>query len=864
MEIIITLLVLLVLGLGIFVPLSIQAKLNNIKEQVSSLQKQILQTDNKLMFLINNMVRKEDLEHFYKLHKTAEQTTKKQADEQDVTLSANVAKRDEEKPEVVEHENIAEKEHLETNPIAAIEKDIDNTAETSMKEQTKIQQDEESAVKTPSIAAIKKEDPQISMRPTVVAHRPSASIDEQETETIEAPQKSFIERIMGDNWLSKIGIITLVIGIGFFVKYAIDQNWINEVARVGIGLITGFIIIGIAHKMKKEYHIFSSILVGGGISVFYVTITLAFREYAIFNQTVAFILLTVITIFSVIISLFYNRQELAIFSLLGGFLSPLMVTTDTGNYIALFSFLLILNAGMLIISLKKNWQLLGGIAYGLSILFFWIWLMASFQDQYTGATIFASLFFIQFYSLAIIEHYKANKKMTVYQALLILTNNLSVFFAFMFIFRSSDYDLRGLFTLIIAVTNAIILLLLFRQTRVDKNMIYLIIAIIMSFVSLAIPIQLRGHVITMFWAAETVLLLWLWQRSKINAFRFGFLVITLLTIISYLMDISHYNNSPYEGNLSIIFNHSFITGVVLIASFAVSLFLLRKEPKNDNFCINGSHIFELKDIINAFTVSLISLIFLVPFLELNYQLGVYTDVQNYNVNSFRYTSLATYICLFVAGLSFVFQKKIGYKGFIFLTCFLALYLFGYSSLAIELRKDIFLYHSYTSSSFFIVHLLSLLAIGYIYFILIKRIKTESLFSFKLSCWILVVIAVAILSIELDHLIVWMFSYGDNYDSLLKQTHNIAYPILWGLIAMILMVWGLKKKESILRQISLIFFGLIILKFYLYDVWFMSQAGLIISFVVLGIIFLIVSFLQQKIKKLMKEDELPEDETDMDL
>ena len=75
--------------------------------------------------------------------------------------------------------------------------------------------------------------------------------------------------------------------------------------------------------------------------------------------------------------------------------------------------------------------------------------------------------------------------------------------------------------------------------------------------------------------------------------------------------------------------------------------------------------------------------------------------------------------------------------------------------------------------------------------------------------------------------------------------------------MILMIWGLNGKEVLLRKISLIFFGVIILKFYAYDVWRMSQAGRIVSFIILGVILLSVSFLQQKIKTLVKADEVEE-------
>lgn len=278
-------------------------------------------------------------------------------------------------------------------------------------------------------------------------HTPSSVLKQEVTPSFESQrevipppvphindQRNFIERILGDNWLSKIGIITLVLGIAFFVKYAIDQDWINEVGRVGIGLLTGALIIGIAHKLKSKYHVFSSILVGGGISVFYITITLAFREYELFGQTVAFILLIITTVFSVLLSLLYDRKELAIFSLLGGFASPLMASTGAGNYIVLFSYILILNTGMLVVSFVKQWRVIGMISYLLTLLFFWTWVLTSYNNEFFKVAIFVSLFYIQFYLLALFDHYKSGKKISLYQIFLILSVNLFDYLAYIYIY----------------------------------------------------------------------------------------------------------------------------------------------------------------------------------------------------------------------------------------------------------------------------------------------------------------------------------------------------------------------------------------------------------------------------------------------
>lgn len=673
---------------------------------------------------------------------------------------------------------------------------------------------------------------------------PPSSVSEKDD------SQNFLEWILGANWLSKIGIVTLVLGIAFFVKYAIDQNWINEVGRVGIGLLTGAIIIGIAHLLKAKYHVFSSILVGGGISVFYITITLAFREYELFSQTIAFGLLIFITLFSVLLSLVYDRKELAIFSLLGGFASPLMVSTGAGNYLVLFSYILILNTGMLIVSFVKKWRIIGVISYGMTLVFFWSWTLVSFKDEFFNVAIIISLFFVQFYLLALFDHFKSGKNISAYQVFLILSNNLLTYLAYLYVFDKYSSDLRGIITISLAVANAVVLVTLFRNSKIDRNLIYLLIAVVMSLVSLAVPIQLKGHVITLFWAAESVVLLWLWQKSQIRVFHVGFILISILTLFSYLIDIN--NNYSYYDSFEILVNRLFITGLSVVASYVINLFLLKKDKE---------HLNENLQIIWLFKFLIIILSYVLLFIELNFQLKAYTDITIYGISSFRSVTLATFTTIYIAVLAYIYRKQISSGSFLFGLLYVSVFLYTviYSYFVIELRADIFhRFHDITyTPGLFHVHLLSLPAIGYIIYLLVRNMKPFSQGRTILS-WILTVLVVTVLSIETDNVIIGIWGNHTNYKDLLYNIHTFGYPILWGMIAMILMIWGLNRKEVLLRKISLVFFVLIIIKFYAYDVWMMSQAGRIISFVILGVILLVVSFLLQKIRTLVKEPEKTDD------
>src|SRR6478735_46273 len=108
-----------------------------------------------------------------------------------------------------------------------------------------------------------------------------------------------LEKFIGENLINKIAIALVVLGIGYFVKFAIDQQWINEYGRVAIGILCGGILIGTAHYLRNSYRAFSSVLVGGGIATFYFTITLAFQVYGMFHPPViAFSIMVLITIFT--------------------------------------------------------------------------------------------------------------------------------------------------------------------------------------------------------------------------------------------------------------------------------------------------------------------------------------------------------------------------------------------------------------------------------------------------------------------------------------------------------------------------------------------------------------------------------------
>ena len=123
-------------------------------------------------------------------------------------------------------------------------------------------------------------------------------------------------------------------------------------------------------------------------------------------------------------------------------------------------------------------------------------------------------------------------------------------------------------------------------------------------------------------------------------------------------------------------------------------------------------------------------------------------------------------------------------------------------------------------------------------------------------WITVILIVYLLSAELNHILTWIiYSPGRIIDSINKQIYKAGYTVLWGIISFVLMQQGMKRKDRIIRIISLSLFFVTILKLFLFDIKGISEGGKIAAFISLGVLLLVVSFMYQRLKKLILDDEI---------
>jgi uncharacterized membrane protein len=586
--------------------------------------------------------------------------------------------------------------------------------------------------------------------------------------------------------------------------------------------------------------------------VLYLTITIAFQEYQIFSQTAAFIIMIGITAFTVALSLGYNKIELAIVAILGGFGSPFMVSTGEGNYIVLFTYVLTLNVGMLVLAYYKKWNLVNIICYVFTLLLVGSWLSVRFDGNNSGmvngALFFCTAFYLVFFAMNIINNLKEQKEFKALDFSLLLSNTFFYYSAGMYIL-SFDYGFayRGLFTILLAVFNFIFAFSLYRSNKVDKNLVFLLIGLVLTFISLAAPVQLEGNYITLFWSAEAVLLLWLSQKSGIKLMKIGSVIMNVLMLISLMMDWGQLYFGDSTVTLNVVLNKAYITGLVSLISLMLSYFLLKKEK---------DFVVDIRFYKSAITMAAIVVCYFFNLFELQYQLkafGIFYPAFNIVTGIFNLT--------FILGLALserflVLPEKIREAFAAWGPISVFIYIVLYHTPVVEAR-NMYVAESSLDSGFWLHFILValLLAICILSIRAFRKLTAFNKDSHNVYAWFFVAFFVFIASQELDHIVTLIgYQEGSSIESILSQNHKIGWPILWGLGAFIIIFVGLKQKIRHLRIISLVLFLITLLKLFLFDIKGISEGGKIAAFISLGILLLVISFMYQRLKKILLADE----------
>ena len=174
---------------------------------------------------------------------------------------------------------------------------------------------------------------------SVIATQPAKIQVEKEFSGIKKTPilKLDIEKFIGENLINKIGIIITVIGVAIGAKYSIEHDLISPLTRIILGYLVGAGLLGFGIKLKQKFENYSAVLVSGAMAIFYFITFAAYSFYNLFPQGMAFALMIVFTVFTVVAAINYNRQVIALIGLVGAYAIPFLLSEGSDEVLVLFN-----------------------------------------------------------------------------------------------------------------------------------------------------------------------------------------------------------------------------------------------------------------------------------------------------------------------------------------------------------------------------------------------------------------------------------------------------------------------------------------------------------------------------------------------
>ena len=150
----------------------------------------------------------------------------------------------------------------------------------------------------------------------------------RKTPSVPIDAEADLEKKIGQYWLNRVGIVAILIGVSYFLKYAFENDWIGPGGRIAIGLLAGIGLVIWSESFRHRGHkTFSYSLKAIGIGTLYLSLWGAFQVYRLIPASSAFAAMVVVTGATIALALTQDAELLASFALIGGFATPLLLST---------------------------------------------------------------------------------------------------------------------------------------------------------------------------------------------------------------------------------------------------------------------------------------------------------------------------------------------------------------------------------------------------------------------------------------------------------------------------------------------------------------------------------------------------------
>jgi uncharacterized membrane protein len=412
----------------------------------------------------------------------------------------------------------------------------------------------------------------------VSAHSPSPAVPLSAPYSGAARSRSNgdVETMIAGHWFYYVGILAIALAMTFFLKYAFDNNWIGPTGRVAIGMLVGAALFPLSQwLLGRGYKYFSEGIAGLGAAILYLSIWAGWHYYQLFGQTPAFVMMMVVTALVTAVALARDSQRIAVLALIGGLLTPSLVSTGQNAEVVLFTYLAVLAAAMLVIARRRDWIVIPPLLFLSTLFYFWGWWVEFYSASELETTlIFATLFFVVFEALPAVESWRAGAQMNPLDVVLLAGNALQYLAALrQMLWPEYRWGLTFGVLVLAAAHLAAERALPNKRSEKTQSARILYAALALLFVTVAIPIRLDGNWVTVAWATEALVLVWSGLRASIPPLRWAGLV--MFGIVGFRLLVV----PPSAGlNPAFLMNPRFLVLAFCAGCGALSFFIARRSP----------------------------------------------------------------------------------------------------------------------------------------------------------------------------------------------------------------------------------------------------------------------------------------------
>jgi uncharacterized membrane protein len=507
-----------------------------------------------------------------------------------------------------------------------------------------------------------------------------------------------LESLIGGSWFNRLGILALIVAVSLFLKYAFDNNWIGASGRIAIGLLLGAAMLPWSQwLLGRGYSYFSEGIAALGQATLLLSIWAGCRYYTLFSLDVGFAAMIGVTAVMAAVAIGRNSERIAVLSLIGGFLTPMLLSTGRDQEVALFVYLLILGAGLLVIAAFRDWRSLAPLSFFLTQIYFWGYYSEFYRPAKLTTTLaFATLFFLLYLALPILRAIREGDLESI-EIFVVLLNSFAYLGA-LYVMLWPEY--RWPLTLAVLLLSAIHLGIS-RYVRSSKPGEWpvsqqLLAGLALTFVTIAIPIRLDGKWITLAFAVEAALLVRMGYRSLAPLLRLaGYLLLSIAALRVLFI--------PLPAT-QFLFNERFATYLGVIFCMGFVLYSARRQLGDSKESLEQSPdataLAALSIVMNVYALIALSLE-LWDYFGRSATIGIDRGLAQHLALSILWTTYATVLLV------------IGMKKHSQLLRWQALVLFGAAVLKVFFYDSSFLQRFYRILSFFILGIV-LMVVSFLY------------------------------------------------------------------------------------------------------------------------------------------------------